>query len=59
MQDGILKAVSHPSVPRPSNAELVELAYQVCVAIEACGASPALTHAVTLASDLHTYLRKE
>ena len=52
------KAASHPGVPRPSNDELVELAYQVCIAIEQCGASPELTNAVMLASDLHTYLRK-
>ena len=52
------KAASHPDVPRPSNDELVELAYQVCLAIEQCGASPELTNAVILASDLHTYLRK-
>ena len=54
----IKKAASHPDVPRPSNEELVELAVQVCYAIERCGASPELTHAVTLASDLATYLRK-
>ena len=48
----IKKAASHPDVPRPSNDELIELAYQQC------GASPELTHAVILASDLHTYLRK-
>jgi len=52
------KAAGHPDVPRPSNEELIELAYQVCLAIERCGASPELTHAVMLASDLHTYLRK-
>jgi hypothetical protein len=52
------KAASHPDVPRPSDAELIELAYQVCIAIEQCGASPELTNAVMLASDLHTYLRK-
>ena len=52
------KAASHPDVPRPSNDELVALATEVCHAIEACGASPELTHAVSLASDLATYLRK-
>lgn len=52
------KHPSHPDVPRPSDAELVELARGLCHAIEACGASPELTHAVTLASDLHWYLQK-
>lgn len=54
----IPKAPSHPDVPRPSDEQLVELASGVCTAIEACGASAELTHAVTLASDLATYLRK-
>ena len=54
----IKKAASHPDVPRPSNDELIELALQVCYAIEECGASLALTRAVGLASDLHTYLKK-
>lgn len=54
----IPKHPSHPDVPRPSDAELVELARGVCHAIEACGASPELTHAVTLASDLVAYLQK-
>lgn len=54
----IPKHPGHPDVPRPSDAELVELARGVCRAIEACGASPELTHAVTLASDLVCYLQK-
>lgn len=52
------RAASHPDVPRPSNDELVSLSYDLCLAIEQCGASPELTHASMLASDLHTYLRK-
>lgn len=52
------KAASHPDVPRPSNDELVELARDVVDAIEKCGASRELTHAVMLASDLYCYLRK-
>lgn len=54
----IPKHPGHPDVPRPSDAELIELARGVCHAIEACGASPELTHAVTLASDLVAYLGK-
>jgi len=54
----IKKAASHPDVPRPSNDELVEMALQVCYAIERCGASVNLTKASILASDLHTYLLK-
>lgn len=57
-QSQIPKHPSHPDVPRPSDAELVELARGVCHAIEACGASPELTRAVTLASDLVAYLQK-
>lgn len=52
------KAASHPDVPRPCNDLLIDLAYEVCQAIERCGASPELTHASMLAADLHTYLRK-
>jgi hypothetical protein len=52
------KAPSHPDVPRPSNDELVALAIEVCYAVERCGASPALTHASSLANDLVSYLRK-
>lgn len=36
---------------------LVEHALQVCYAIEVCGASPQLTHAVVLASALHSRLQ--
>ena len=54
----ITKAASHPDVPRPSNDELIKLALDVCYAIEECGASVKLTHAVSLASDLLTYLKK-
>lgn len=53
-----IRAPSHPDVPRPPNNDLVALALRVCHAIEACGASPELTKAVTLASDLHAYLQK-
>lgn len=56
--DNIKKAPSHPDVPRPSDAELIEIAGDLIHAIEACGASPALTHAVSLASDLCEYLSK-
>lgn len=52
------KHPGHPDVPRPSDAELVQLARGVCRAIEECGASRRLTHAVTLASDLVAYLGK-
>ena len=54
----VKKAASHPDVPRPTNERLKELAYELCIAIEKCGASPELTHASSLASDLHTYLSK-
>lgn len=54
----IPKAASHPDVPRPTDAMLLAMASDVCAAIEACGASSELTHAVTLASDLRTYLAK-
>jgi len=54
----IRMAPSHPDVPRPSDAELAEMARQLCQAIEVCGASPELTRAVTMASDLATYLSK-
>lgn len=58
MNEPITLHPGHPDVPRPSDAELVELAIGVCRAIEACGASPELTHAVTLASNLVAYLQK-
>ena len=51
-------APCHPDVPRPSNDELVKLCQSVVDAIEVCGASPALTSAVILASELKDYLRK-
>jgi hypothetical protein len=54
----VTKAASHPDVERPSNDELIKLALSVCYAIEECGASVKLTHAITLASDLLTYLKK-
>lgn len=54
----IKKHPGHPDVPRPSNEELVALASEIVQAIEVCGASPELTHAVTLASDLVCYLKK-
>lgn len=57
-ESAIPKHPSHPDVPRPGDASLVELARGVCHAIEACGASPELTNAVTLASDLVWYLQK-
>lgn len=52
------KHSGHPDVPRPSNDELVALAAEIVSAIERCGASPELTHAVTLANDLGCYLKK-
>lgn len=58
MTEQIPKHHGHPDVPRPGNAELVDLARQICHAIEACGASHELTHAVTLASNLVFYLQK-
>lgn len=58
MSEQITYHPGHPAVPRPGDAELVELAVQVCHAIEACGASPELTHAVTLAGHLVAYLQK-
>lgn len=58
IEQEIPKAPSHPDVPRPTDAMLVVMAGDVCAAIEACGASPELTRAVTLASDLCTYLAK-
>jgi hypothetical protein len=48
----------HPDVPRPSNEELLSLTQKVIDAIEVCGASPALTHAVVLAIDLKNFLCK-
>lgn len=54
----IKKAASHPDVERPSNDELVSMASEIVHAIELCGASPELTHAVILASDLVSYLQK-
>ncbi len=51
-------APCHPAIPRPDNAALVFLAQEVVTAIERCGASPELTRAVALASDLKTYLQK-
>jgi len=54
----VFMAPSNPDVPRPSDAALVELARGVCLAIERCGASPELTDALTLASDLRAYLSK-
>lgn len=54
----IKKHPGHPDVPRPSNDELVRLASELVQAIERCGASPDLTGAVTLASDLVCYLKK-
>lgn len=51
-------APCHPDVPRPSNDKLVELAQDVINAIEMCGASPALTAAVSLAFDLKVFLCK-
>lgn len=58
VQTGTTKHPGHPDVPRPSDAELVQLARGVCRAIEECGASRRLTHAVTLASDLVAHLGK-
>lgn len=55
---GLKKHPGHPEVPRPSNDELVRLASELVQAIECCGASPELTSAVTLASDLVCYLKK-
>lgn len=54
----VKKAPSHPDVPRPTNEYLKQLAYELCIAIERCGASPELTKASMLANDLHTYLSK-
>ena len=54
----VKKAVSHPDIPRPTNERLKQLAYELCIAIEKCGASPELTQASSLASDLHAYLSK-
>lgn len=54
----IRKAASHQDVERPSNEDLVSMASDIVQAIEMCGASPELTHAVTLASDLVSYLKK-
>ena len=54
----VKKAASHPDVPRPTNERLKQLAYELCIAIEKCGASPELTKASSLASDLHAYLSK-
>ena len=54
----VKKAPSHPDVPRPTNEHLKQLAYELCIAIEQCGASPELTKASMLANDLHTYLSK-
>ena len=54
----VKKAASHPDVPRPTNERLKQLAYELCIAIEQCGASPELTKASMLANDLHTYLSK-
>jgi|APMI01.1.fsa_nt_gi hypothetical protein len=52
------KAATHPDIPRPSNEDLVRHARDLCHAIEACGASPELTRASGLASDLLAYLQK-
>jgi hypothetical protein len=52
-------APSHPDVPRPNNDEMMKLAQDVVAAIERCGASPDLSNAISLATDLRTYLSKE
>jgi hypothetical protein len=49
---------NQPETIKPSQPELIALAIAVCHAIERCGASPELTHAVTLASALVADLRK-
>lgn len=54
----IPKHPSHPDVPRPSDSELVDLAYELMSAIEECGASPELTNAVIKAEHLYVYLKK-
>lgn len=51
-------AAGHPDLPRMSNDELVEKAYQLMLAIELCGASPELTKAVTLADEIYQHLKK-
>lgn len=53
-----LKAASCPDVRSPNNDELINLAREVCCAIEECGASPVLTQAFSLASDLLICLQK-
>jgi len=58
LQNSSVTYPSHPDVPRPTNERLKQLAYELCIAIEKCGASPELTKASSLASDLHAYLSK-
>jgi len=51
-------AASHPDHPAMSRDELLAHAGKISHAIEACGSSPELTTAVTLASDLSFHLHR-
>lgn len=51
-EQGFRMAPSHPAYPVLTSAELIEHTRAISPAIELCGASPELTNAVTLASDL-------
>jgi len=56
--DGVKLAASHPDHPAMSRDDLLAHAGKISQAIEACGASPELTTAVTLASELGFHLRR-
>lgn len=58
MEPAVKMAASHPDYPVLLPEELVALNKELVQAIERCGASPELTHAVTLASDLGYHLNR-
>lgn len=58
MEPVIKMAASHPDYPVLLPEELLNLNAELIQAIERCGASPELTHAVTLASDFGHHLNR-
>lgn len=49
---------NNPSIPRPSNKVLADMAYDLCMVLDKCPASPETTNALLMALNLHAYLRK-
>lgn len=58
MSEQIKMAACHPNHPLLSGEELIGLSNILTTLIEQCGASPALTDAVSAASDLGFHIRR-